>query len=887
MRSISLPIAMVFTLLSCALASCQKKTVDSPAFKLRLGRPGVIKHENNLPKHDNVQVLEKGETITFNSDTGEATINHNPNRRIEVGDIIIGNEDQQYLLKVKEVTERKELGRTDVIVRQSHVEQLLEKDSGSLKLEATPKYDLKDFDGYTKAALKNNDPSTYQVDDNGKLVIRNMDLLNVDINSDNQVTTHAVAFSKFASEAIEQEVNVMNAVGGNYKVHLNEASVEVIPTIRSEVAWSWGSISKMQTRFDTRVRYKVDITYELSGSAKMDAAVDLLPKKIIPVRIPGAVPIYMDIELSIPAGISLEGTGKTQARVIYSADYEFYSVTNYDETTGLKTESNKATKILEKSVSVSTKGVEVSAELYLKPTITTRLYRVLGPYAYLQPYVRGELEVPARVKKDDLFIGVGGGIGFEVSEPIFKTAVVNYDTGRIFDFALSWDLDNYNGPAEASSPVDKPDTVKVDTIGNEGFVVLNAKPLAKDHSARFELSSQPKYGILVPSENFFIDGQLYYYPLSGQPQDSFVIHVLGEGGETQEVPVTIELSNEVKEKISKERFALTTNSVKVATEGSAPYADQVAHYGVGGGLGIRAAAQRVIPMDACRINATDFNEDPGAFKSEDSFFTRLTTICGELGSAVVPALRAEAEQYLARRFPPPADGIKPSSPTQAHFDLMAMANSPANYFLAKNVLECSRMPLEIAIDNGYDLNIKIANCSSSWVIPSLFAIYFPKTSESRYDLNGLGTVRDFAKMGPVSTNQVWIASALHQETPGEAAANAYDKANSGSYDAADSEDSNDWVPAMKFTTQMNDAGTKFAVNLEGKKLQSPLLIAFNTFTLKLVEEEGGWRIERIFPVDTSSEESLQVPASPGGYDKKVKDNLRGIIPTARRPKLRK
>jgi hypothetical protein len=579
---------ILMALLALILVHCSKKK-DKNELVLDLGQPGEIKLEGDLHAKEDVIVLDKNEKIDFLTEDGQAIIEHKKSITLKPGDIIVANEEQRYLLKVKEVREVVDRG-THVVVRQSNMEDLLNDETSSIKLEATPKYDLPEVEKYVKKAADKKQLETIQpsVDENGRIVVRNLELFSFHVNDNGRIQKDQSRFFGKEISVRNKPVNFSFTASGLYEAKLNEMVIDIIPTVRNEMEWKGRRINKMECRFDTRVKYRVDITYKIAGMGKMEAMIDLLPVKKIPLRVPGTPPVWLDIELSVPVGVSVEGTAKGETRVIYEAEYDFYALTSYDKKTGMRTDSKQKTKVNDKSIVTTTRDFDLKAELFLKPNIMVRAYRLAGPYVYLQPYVRGDMEIPQRTKKDDLYVGVKGGVGIEFSEPIFTTAILSYDSGEIFDFNTSFDLDGFAGaPRQSVGGAEKND-VTVDRIGNEGFVVINAKTISKDAFARFELLEGTKTGILVPAEDFYLSGALHYYPLPNSRQESFTIRITESDGNKLDIPIALGITDSVQQEVSKERFGLTTNSYRVATEGSGPFAGNVPHYSAGS-VGIRAS----------------------------------------------------------------------------------------------------------------------------------------------------------------------------------------------------------------------------------------------------------------------------------------------------------
>ena len=561
---------------------------ERPPLDLKLGIPGETKVDNQLPANPNVKTMEEDEKITFTSDDGEATITHHSDRTIEKGNILIGNPEQQFLVRVAEVKSRPDGGTTLVKLRQGRIEDVVGDQSGSLKIESTPIFDLEDLDDLRQRAQNADDQETiYNVDENGRLIIRNLELFSVDINSDGKISGGANKILGIPIKNPYEKLAISSAVGGRYRATVNEAIIHVHPTVRSDVNWDFGRLAHLESRLDTKITYRVDLTYEAAGQISMEALLDaFMPKKVIPIRIPGvppAPPIYLDIELGIPAGVSLKASQKGKTRVIFEAEYEFFSTMNYTPEKGVTTDSDQRVSINETKISASEADTKLEAELFLKPQVTARLYRVAGPFAYLKPYVRGEVEWPSPYKRDDLFIGVSGGVGLEISEPVFLATLVSYDSGNIFDYSKSFDLDNSGGSPHDPLAVEPElnTSVTVDQIGPEGFVVLRLKTPEKNGFLRYEILRSTKTGLLIPSETFYMDGELFYYPMPKSQKESFVARIYGKDGQFKDIEIHVNVADNVQTEVSKDRYGTTTNSYKVASGSPGDFKGSVAQYGLG------------------------------------------------------------------------------------------------------------------------------------------------------------------------------------------------------------------------------------------------------------------------------------------------------------------
>ncbi len=575
---------IIICLISLIFVGCSKK---NKPFKVNLGTPGKSEVVNDIPDNDKIHTLESSEEIIFKNDNGLADVKHDNKRTLKEGDLIIGNDDQKLLLKVKKVIGvNEDTGSTEVELRQSRLDELVGESSATVNIETTPIYEANDLEELnTKATQSNpNQKSSFHVDDKGKITISNLELFSFNLNNSGQVEAGLNKVMGVIVDNPYDKFSMSGSAGGLYKATINEAVIEVIPTLRSKANWKLGSINQLETKFDTRVKYRIDMTFDLAGQISMEGLIDFLPKKVIPIKV-GAPPIYVDIELGIPAGVKVKAAKSGKTRIVYETEYEFYSTMSYKKGEGVSTEKDQKVTISETNIDTANPSTKVEAELFLKPQVTARLYRVIGPYAYLKPYVRGEVDWPSTEKKDDLYVGVTGGVGIELSEPVFLNSIVSYDSGDIFNYYKSFDIDKLGG---AQKPIDYqgPDEndIQVNQLGPEGFVLVKLKEKAGQDDLRYELVESTKTGLIVPADDFYFSGELYYYPLSHSQSETFQVRLLGRNGDNQITHVKLGVSESVIKKVSGDRFSMTSNSIRVTTESPGAYASLVPSHPVAVGI---------------------------------------------------------------------------------------------------------------------------------------------------------------------------------------------------------------------------------------------------------------------------------------------------------------
>ena len=599
-----------FLLLFLALAILPACSDSKPAATasaglpaLNLGRPGTSQASGAIAKKESTHVLEADESINFIGDQGLAEIRHHAGRRFAPGDVLLGNETQKLLLTVREVREQGETS-SRLLTQLGVLPDLLgEGKTTELKIEATPK--LGEEDQKTEGAA-------FRIDKDGRATLRNAELFRLDLNSQGNLQGQFNRVLGLPTTGPLAGLSVSGTAGGQFRAVVNEAAIQVIPTFRNEYRWEGRRPEELRSQVDALLKYSLDITWEFSGNAQIQLELEPFRKKSIPIRIPGAVPVYMDIELGLPMGIILAAEKKGKVRVRYEAEYGFHGDLHYTAAGGLRSSHEQGARVIRQEIISGPAEGKVSAELYVQPTIETKVYRVVGPNVYLQPYVRAEWQNPRPPRADDLFVGVGGGFGLQVTEPLFLNTILKLDTGRIFDWSQSWDLDG-SGVASAPEGTFRPrEETNVGALTDEGFVVLSLRDPAMPAGTRFRLVKDPAQGLAVASPHFFLDGQLYYYPRGGEQNDSLTVAIVSPEGKLSVHEVRLKREEEVLKRAAAPRFSQGGNSVTAAYAGPAEVSEKVPHYNVGEGFSFAAAAvpPSTDPTDAAGSGVGPFPGHP-------------------------------------------------------------------------------------------------------------------------------------------------------------------------------------------------------------------------------------------------------------------------------------
>lgn len=583
MRNLFKPLALLTALLlaSCSNKQEEKATAVAHMPLLDLGKPGETTASADLSPAAVTHKLEANEEIRFIDDKGAVEILHRRGRTFKVGDMIVGNEKQRLLLKVKEVRTIGAANST-LLTQLGMMTDLLNPERNSMvKIETTPVFTTSDLQ--KPEAEKS---GRLEVDDQGQVVMENVEIF--DLNFDDKAGLK-FGLNKILGvpvDSLRDKLNVSGVAAGRYRAVINKATVHVVPTFRNHYRWSGLKPEELYSKIDAQLKYRMDVTYDVAGKVELTALFDLFKKKLVTVVVPaGNVPVYVDIELALPIGITLNADAKGSVRVVYEAEYAFTSELRYTESAGVKATGDQGAQVLRHEMSSESGQLNLSGELFLQPEVTARFYRVLGPQAYLQPYVRAEWEANPTAGKKDLFAGVGGGVGLEVSEPLLLTQLFSLDSGRIFNFHDGWDLMGGSGAPKEKSPYEVASNQTLNKLTNEGFVVLDFSSSSLPPGTRFLLDSGAKQGFVVPSQNFFLDGKLFYYPNAKADEDYLKVSFLLPDGSKDSREVKLSVSAEVKAKAGEEKFSRSSNSVAAAYGHPREFQDKVPHHGfVYGGI---------------------------------------------------------------------------------------------------------------------------------------------------------------------------------------------------------------------------------------------------------------------------------------------------------------
>lgn len=573
----------------CILSSCAPKGVD-----LQLEPLGTQEVFSNLEKEEHVHVLKDDDHLQFTDDLGQIKLRSTNIGSVKKGDVLVGNASNPVLLKVaSDVTQEKD-GSLSMRTKLAKFSDLSEQDFQVSVVAAphirTDKSQAKSHDSMPSGIItqatgvESNDK--FRFDDKGNIHIQDLNLYHFKLGKSGTLAEMKTGLKK--SSKLEQNLKISNAGEGEFSAKISAARFHFHPTFRSKYSFSGAKIKDLNTRLDMKFIYEMEIIYNNTSAIKMDLSYELLPQIKVPIRIPGAVPVYIDLEIDLPAGIRVSASKANEVRVKYKGQYNIFSEMSYDVASGLTSHGDqgfleKENKIIDDSTSNT-----YSAELYLEPKLSARFYRVLGPYAYFTPYVKAEVEKPAKAQRHELFMGLRGGMGLQVSEPIFMSNILDLSSPDLFNVYRSWDI--FSESSDEKLRITKQDIkpkakekIFVSELTAEGFFVFKLADPELKNSVGFTITQQPKNGFMIPAPGFHQTGRIYYFPKNKKDKfDSFSFSVDRNGLKSDSHKVAIELADDILEYNNREKFGATTSSVEVAY--ASPYQREgyAKHYQIGG-----------------------------------------------------------------------------------------------------------------------------------------------------------------------------------------------------------------------------------------------------------------------------------------------------------------
>jgi len=494
-----------------------------------LGAPGDYTGTNNVTTKANVVDLPPAEDLYEDPVSGTITIT-DPSRVYSVDEILVGDENNPFLKKITSVTIN---GNTVVLeTENANLSDMIE--SGSFSFKVTPQWDSTLEKPRMKSLMKAY--GIVDIDNEGAIRFSNASLFSLTIKSNGTIdwansTIMNSSTSKLSS--FIKSLDVSGCSGGTISATITEGMVKLVPTIEADYDFDWLGLESASATMDAIFVYSFTIQVSASGAASLKIARNIFPEISVPVVVGG---IPMEIILELPAGFELETSVQGTATLQYQSQYAIHVEQEYTRSGGYSVSKQIDKVVDEKDVDWNVTG-HVKAELYLEPTVKVRILRIVGPYIFLHPYIRGELYYPWEVARDELFLGIGGGVGLELTEPLFETTLLNLKSDNLFDLYLSWDL---IGPSEGAPANTAPvaSNISINTSTDGELITLQGSDY-DGNILTYCIVDSPGHGTLGLLNRS--SGEVYYHPEAGfTGSDSFTFKV--NDGKENSNPATVDIT---------------------------------------------------------------------------------------------------------------------------------------------------------------------------------------------------------------------------------------------------------------------------------------------------------------------------------------------------------
>ena len=571
-----------FSLWLCCLAaiSCSKKNTDHfDSSFLKLGSPGKTSGTSTFTQQDHLHLIESDQNFKFLDDHGLVEI-ESPSRAFKIGDIIIGPTANPMLLRVVEVISSSG-ARAKLKTELGHLADLNRTGPASLQLETTPQWTAPGLSqSLNHGAISASDSvdKNISVNDQGEVQFRNLTLFDLEIPENVNLDLAKISSlgDQFEGAAPSQTIRQRTKLTGHLKAKIIRGAFKVTPTFRLDSEFSGPVPQKMTSRFDSLLSYHFTVEYDFKGKGQAVLSTKLLPTFKLPYIIPGPVPVYTEVRFDLSAGIRVSADQDGKVQVSYRGQYAFAGELSYQRGKALQKSSQSDFETLESALTPTMMGATLSTELFLEPRVSMSLYRVLGPYAYMKPYLRGELKQPLLKDQDDLYIGVSGGLGIQVSEPVFDSQLLALDSGNIFDLHFGLDLLGPNSSQtnkeelELTTSESDAKPLSISTITKEGFVLIHLAQADDPRLTTFELLESSSQGFLIPTRHFPVTGELYYFPavFGDNTKDRFTFRRRLGDQTSPPIEVHLKISESLIATAKRPRFSRLTNSVEVTSSAS-------------------------------------------------------------------------------------------------------------------------------------------------------------------------------------------------------------------------------------------------------------------------------------------------------------------------------
>ncbi len=545
-------------LISYLVVACSAPEKDSKPKKLdtsflELGELGEIKKNSQINPSDKVIVLDEDQNITILND-GKITIENFDASTLEADSVIVGNSKDKYLFKAVAVQ------GDEVEIKSTDLTSISEEDS-AFSFDVSPEVQFENDDLTIDKVSSSTDTQSLNASDDEPVKFKGNEVLfsNFNVLSISGDVSQGLKGRNFT----EKSIAFSGGVEGNVSVDITSGFVKFLPTFRGDYKFSGGKVSKLYNQFDSLVKYKFVVKVKNDGKVSGSFGRSLFKDLKFPVTIPGAVPVYLEFVIKLPVGIKFSLADASETTFTFAGEYALKAHMNYDNENGMNFDRKMSSLAKQKDVKTNRDSGVFQAELFFEPKIQTKIYRLLGPYAYLNASVMADVLLPLAANRDDLYANLSGGVGITFSDPIFEKDILNLKSPSLFNISKGYDV---IGPIKKKWKwVDEfalnNSTMHISGLEG-GSAALKIRPSSLSEFGKVHITKHPKNGLLVPHENFSTNGIMNYYPFKEyyDGEDSFKISFQEGRAHSDEIEIKLVIDQSIVDDIS-EGFSLTSPSL--------------------------------------------------------------------------------------------------------------------------------------------------------------------------------------------------------------------------------------------------------------------------------------------------------------------------------------
>jgi hypothetical protein len=486
---------------------------------LELEDPGTYTGESTFEKKDNVFELDENETISVDEDSNAITID-SPAKQYSVGDIIIGDENTRFAKKVTSISNVN--GKTVMQVETPYLTDIFE--NGSLSFSVTPDWSDGQFSSrsllqkpadeyFTPSKMKNRVLHRDDISYKGDINLDGQSLFDIfvinqngkyDIDWNRSTIMGMTIYEDDEGSITEAVVSQSFTKEGEIKATITKGVLNVCPTIdahyKDSSAWA---------QMDLLMTFDAEVEVVATGNVSFEMAKKILPKISVPITIPptpATPPVYLNVELEIPAGFQMGSQVEGKAVFYYHSTYSKQIYMEFSRSDGFSYNVLKDDFSEDKGVDLTAKG-SIWAKVYLKPRVTVKVYNVVGGILELEPYIKAVLtlmyennNLKWKPNEDDLYLGIAGRAGLGLDLYLWSK---DYMTPDLFNIHKSWDLVPICiTPQTPTLSVSKTEVNEGDTYTVSWNSVANATRYILEESTNANFSGATSFTVTSTSKQF-------------------------------------------------------------------------------------------------------------------------------------------------------------------------------------------------------------------------------------------------------------------------------------------------------------------------------------------------------------------------------------------------